>query len=323
MGCGRLVERPAPVEGEGAPASRLVAVRIEDPGLCGRYCAAAVEGVAIGPAPFVMRHRLRLAGIRPINNVVDVTNYVMWETGQPLHAFDLDRLRAGRGAAGPVIVVRRSREGEAITTLDGARRDLKAGTLLICDGEGPVALAGVMGGLHSEVTDATRRVLIEAAQFDRTSIRVTAIGQRLPSEASLRFGRAPAAGRRRRPRAPGAMVATPAALPPAFVDVHRARSRRSRCACRPRTGALARRWLRGGPAILGSSAARGRGGRGPRSRCLVGLTCRFRRSGRGDRAHHRLPPHLERADVRRVRSRRGRTRRWTPRQRADALVVAG
>jgi len=195
MGCGRLVERPAPVEGEGTPASRLVAVRIEDPELCGRYCAAAVEGVAIGPAPFAMRHRLRLAGIRPINNVVDVTNYVMWETGQPLHAFDLDKLRGERGSAVPTIVVRASREGESVTTLDGASRPLAAGTLLICDGVGPVALAGVMGGLESEVTDVTRRVLIEAAQFDRTSIRVTAIGQRLPSEASLRFGRGvPASG---------------------------------------------------------------------------------------------------------------------------------
>ncbi|HEY5999673.1 MAG TPA: phenylalanine--tRNA ligase subunit beta, partial [bacterium] len=195
MGCGDLVERDDAVVEGGGEASAAIAVRIDDPELCNRYCGAVVERVAIGPAPFVMRHRLRLAGIRPINNVVDVTNYVMWETGQPLHAFDLDRLRGEQGGAGPVIVVRRSHEGEAMTTLDGARRDLKTGTLLICDGAGPVALAGVMGGLHSEVTDATTRVLIEAAQFDRTSIRVTAIGQKLPSEASLRFGRGvPAAG---------------------------------------------------------------------------------------------------------------------------------
>ena len=173
----------------------MVAVRIEAPDLCGRYCAAVVDGVTIGPAPFAMRHRLRLAGIRPINNVVDATNYVMWETGQPLHAFDLDTLRGEPGAATPAIVVRPSREGESMTTLDAVERPLATGTLLICDGAGPVALAGVMGGLQSEVTEKTRRVLIEAAQFDRTSIRVTAIGQRLPSEASLRFGRGvPAAG---------------------------------------------------------------------------------------------------------------------------------
>jgi phenylalanyl-tRNA synthetase beta chain len=196
MGCGVLVPSAFGVAAEGAAAAAgMIAVRIEAPELCNRYCAAVVENVAIGPAPFAMRHRLRLAGIRPISNVVDVTNYVMWETGQPLHAFDLDRLRGEAGAAGPQIVVRASREGESITTLDGARRELKAGTLLICDGAGPVALAGVMGGLESEVTEKTTRVLIEAAQFDRTSIRVTAIGQKLPSEASLRFGRGvPAAG---------------------------------------------------------------------------------------------------------------------------------
>jgi phenylalanyl-tRNA synthetase beta chain len=195
MGCGSLVERSDVfIEGEGVAAD-LVAVRIEAPDLCNRYCASIVGGVTIGPAPFAMRHRLRLAGIRPINNVVDATNYVMWETGQPLHAFDLDKLRGEAGAATPVIVVRPARDGETMTTLDAVERPLAAGTLLICDGAGPVALAGVMGGLQSEVTEQTRRVLIEAAQFDRTSIRVTAIGQRLPSEASLRFGRGvPAAG---------------------------------------------------------------------------------------------------------------------------------
>ncbi len=195
MGCGTLVERPDSfVEGKDVAADQI-AVRIEAPDLCGRYCAAVVGGVTIGSAPFAMRHRLRLAGIRPINNVVDATNYVMWETGQPLHAFDLDTLRAETGSATPVIVVRPSREGEGMTTLDAVERPLVAGTLLICDGAGPVALAGVMGGLQSEVTEKTGRVLIEAAQFDRTSIRVTAIGQRLPSEASLRFGRGvPAAG---------------------------------------------------------------------------------------------------------------------------------
>ncbi len=195
MGCGTLVERPlAVVEGKAAAAD-LATVRIEAPELCGRYCAAVVEGVRVGPAPFAMRHRLRLAGIRPISNVVDVTNYVMWETGQPLHAFDLDALRGEGGGKTPAIVVRAARDGEPMRTLDGAERTLAAGTLLICDGAGPVALAGVMGGLESEVTDKTRRVLIEAAQFDRTSIRLTANAQRLPSEASLRFGRGvPAAG---------------------------------------------------------------------------------------------------------------------------------
>ena len=195
MGCGTLVGRAESfVEGDSVAAEQI-GVRIEAPELCNRYCAAIVNGVTIGPSPFAMRQRLRLAGIRPINNVVDATNYVMWETGQPLHAFDLDTLRGEPGSATPVIVVRPSLEGESMTTLDATERPLAAGTLLICDGAGPVALAGVMGGLQSEVTEQTRRVLIEAAQFDRTSIRVTAIGQRLPSEASLRFGRGvPAAG---------------------------------------------------------------------------------------------------------------------------------
>jgi phenylalanyl-tRNA synthetase beta chain len=189
LGGGRLLERPFAPREEGAPAAGLATVRIEDPDLCSRYCAAVVSGVTVGPSPFALRHRLRLAGIRPINNVVDVTNAVMWETGQPLHAFDYDVLRPAPGGQGPAIVVRRSREGERVTTLDGAERTLKAGTLLICDGAGPVALAGVMGGKESEVTERTTRVLIEAAHFDRMSIRLTAIAQRLPSEASLRFGR--------------------------------------------------------------------------------------------------------------------------------------
>jgi len=195
MGCGSFQVRRIFLAESLREAADLVTVRIEAPDLCGRYCAAVVEGVTIGPAPFAMRHRLRLAGIRPINNVVDATNYVMWETGQPLHAFDLDKLRGEAGESTPTIIVRAAREGETMRTLDGVERTLAAGTLLICDGAGPVALAGVMGGLESEVTESTRRVLIEAAQFDRTSIRLTALGQRLPSEASLRFGRGvPAAG---------------------------------------------------------------------------------------------------------------------------------
>jgi phenylalanyl-tRNA synthetase beta chain len=223
FGGGTLRERPFSPVVSGAAAGELATVRIADPDLCGRYCAAVVSGVTIGPSPFALQHRLRLAGIRPINNVVDVTNAVMWETGQPLHAFDYDALRGEGGAGRPAIVVRRAAEGEKIRTLDGTERTLKAGALLICDGAGPVALAGVMGGKESEVTDATTRVLLESAHFDRTSIRITAITQRLPSEASLRFGRGvSAAGCAEAARRAAELMRQLAggAVAPGLVDVH-------------------------------------------------------------------------------------------------------
>ena len=163
-------------------ASDAAAVRIDAPEVCARYIATIVEGVTVAPSPPWLQERLRAAGQRPINNVVDVTNYVMLELGQPLHAFDLDQLRGA-------IVVRTARDGEQMTTLDGEERTLTPGTLLITDDSGPIALAGVMGGRESEVTASTTRVLLEAARFDPASIRRTSTRLHLRSEASSRFER--------------------------------------------------------------------------------------------------------------------------------------
>ncbi len=159
-------------------------VTILDPVHCPRYAARLLTGLSVKPSPFWLRRRLQLAGLRAINNLVDVTNYVLLEFGQPLHAFDFERLRGGE------IIVRLPKSGEGrFTTLDGAERELDPETLLICDGQGPVALAGVMGGLDSEVTGATTRVLIESAYFNPRTIRRTSKRLGLSTEASYRFER--------------------------------------------------------------------------------------------------------------------------------------
>jgi phenylalanyl-tRNA synthetase beta chain len=142
-----------------------------------------VEGITVGPSPLWLQRRLTQAGLRPISNVVDVTNYVMLEWGQPLHAFDRDRLRGGR------IVVRRARPGETITTLDGVERPLSPEMLMICDAERVVAVAGVMGGADSEVADTTTTVLLETANFNMKSVRHTARDLKLRTDASVRFER--------------------------------------------------------------------------------------------------------------------------------------
>ena len=159
-------------------------VTILDPIHCPRYAARLMTGLTVGPSPFWMRRRLQLAGLRAINNLVDVTNYVLLEFGQPLHAFDFERLRGGE------IVVRLPQSGEGtFTTLDGVERNLDPETLLICDAEGPVALAGIMGGLDSEVTGSTTRVLLESAYFNPRTIRRTGKRLGLSTEASYRFER--------------------------------------------------------------------------------------------------------------------------------------
>ncbi len=165
------------------PMEQEARITISDPEGCPRYAARLVREVEIGPSPVWMADRLMAAGIRPINNVVDVTNYVLMERGQPLHAFDFRRLSGGR------IDVRRARAGERFTTLDGQERELEEGMLLICDGERPVALAGVMGGLNSEIEPDTREVLIESAFFDPISIRRTSKRLGLSTEAAYRFER--------------------------------------------------------------------------------------------------------------------------------------
>lgn len=173
---------PSRAEKNGSGDKR-VSIAIEDPQLCPRYSAQIVDVVEIAPSPLWLQYRIESCGIRAINNVVDITNYVMLETGQPLHAFDLDRLKKKR------IVVRPARAVVKFATLDGVERELVSEDLLICDGAEPVALAGVMGGQNSEVTAATRSLLLESANFAPLSIRRTAKRLGLHSEASHRFER--------------------------------------------------------------------------------------------------------------------------------------
>lgn len=168
-------------EDKGVPIDQLASVEIADADLCSRYCASIITGLKVGPSPLWMQQRLLAGGMRPINNIVDVTNYVMLEWGQPLHAFDYRELKEGK------IIVRRARNEEVVTTLDGVDRPLTDDMLVIADAQSPVALAGVMGGAESEVTPGTTSVLLESANFNRASIRYTSARLRLQSEASSRF----------------------------------------------------------------------------------------------------------------------------------------
>ncbi len=172
---------PPFVGGAEPAATELVSVRIDAVDLCRRYIAGVIRDVRTGPSPKWMQRRLRAAGVRPINNLVDVTQYVMLEYGQPLHVFDLARL------AGPEIVVRRAGGGESILTLDGVTRKLAPSMLVIADRDRPVAIAGVMGGEESAVNDGTRDVVLEAATFDGVSVRATSRALRLRTDASSRF----------------------------------------------------------------------------------------------------------------------------------------
>ena len=167
----------------------LLKVEIADPKLCARYSAMLVRNVAIKPTPGWMQRRLMYAGMRPISNIVDITNYVMLEYGQPLHAFDYDLLVTRAGGKPPTIIVRPATQGETLKTLDGNVRELSPEHLVIADTAGPIALAGVMGGAETEVTDATKTILIESASFDFVSIRRTSKQFNLFSEASSRFSR--------------------------------------------------------------------------------------------------------------------------------------
>lgn len=162
-------------------ASERIAVEIADTALCPRYTARVLDEVRTGPTPLWMQGRLHAAGVRSVNNVVDVTNYVMIETGQPLHAFDFGRLRGGR------ITVRSARDGEKMQSIDGVERPLDPSMLVIADAEGAVAIAGVMGGLESEVSSETTAVLLESATFGPASVRRTSNRLALRSESSRRF----------------------------------------------------------------------------------------------------------------------------------------
>ncbi|MBX3397677.1 MAG: phenylalanine--tRNA ligase subunit beta [Gemmataceae bacterium] len=166
-----------------------VKVEIENPTLCARYSATIIRDVTIGPAPRWLGSRLRYAGMRPISNAVDITNYVMLEYGQPLHAFDYDALVKRAGGKTPTIIVRSAKPGETLKTLDGQDRELSPDDLVIADTVGAIALAGVMGGLETEVTAATKNILLESASFDFVSVRKTARKFNLFSEASTRFSK--------------------------------------------------------------------------------------------------------------------------------------
>ncbi|TVY07660.1 phenylalanine--tRNA ligase subunit beta [Paenibacillus cremeus] len=181
---GREVKLPsseASESGAAVKAADRISVEITAKEQCSHYAARLIEGVSIGPSPLWIQNRLMAAGVRPINNIVDVTNYVMLEYGQPLHAFDADQLANGH------IDVRMAREGEQLVTLDGVERTLEPHMLLITDGTKPVAIAGVMGGANSEVTEGTTRILLESAKFDGGTVRKTSRQLGLRSEASLRF----------------------------------------------------------------------------------------------------------------------------------------
>ena len=180
---GKVMRHHEPVvkgSGEGSIFEKLdVEAPAED--LCNRYSARMVANVKVGPSPKWMRQRLRANGIRPINNIVDITNYVMLEYGQPMHAFDYRYVTSGQ------IVVRRAVEGESLTTLDGVVRPLKPGMLVIADGEKPIGLAGIMGGENSEIREDTVSVVFESANFNGTSVRQTALALGMRTEASGKF----------------------------------------------------------------------------------------------------------------------------------------
>ncbi len=167
----------------GRKGSRSASIRILDPDLCPRYTARLIETVSLKDSPEWLQERLERLGQRPINNIVDITNFVMLHIGQPLHAFDFEKLENG------AIVVRRARPGEKLTTLDGLERETDEEMLMICDAEKPVAIAGIMGGIESEVGEDTSVVLLESAYFDPLQVRRTARRIGMSTEASYRFER--------------------------------------------------------------------------------------------------------------------------------------
>lgn len=193
-----------------------IAIEVRDPDLCPRFTARVFENVTIGPSPAWLKARLSAAGQRPINNVVDITNFVMLLTGQPLHAFDLDRI------AGRRLVVRRAQDGEEMQTLDGQVRALDGEMMIICDDDGPTSLAGVMGGMRSEVEPDTARVLMEAATWNGPNIQRTAWRLALRSEASARFEKGLSPGQTLEAQAVAARLMTElcgATLAPGTADV--------------------------------------------------------------------------------------------------------
>ncbi|MFZ5911744.1 MAG: phenylalanine--tRNA ligase subunit beta [Chloroflexota bacterium] len=186
----RPLEKPETrLQAEGSPIEGLVEIEISDPALNPRFVLGLIRDVQSRPSPYQVQRRLRLAGMRPINALVDATNYAMLELGEPLHAFDYDVL-VERARGKPVVIsTRAARDGEKLTTLDGVERALSPLNVLVCDAAGPLSIAGVMGGQESEITEKTRSVLLEGAAWNFINIRRTAFQHNLPSEASFRFSR--------------------------------------------------------------------------------------------------------------------------------------
>ncbi|HSG41892.1 MAG TPA: phenylalanine--tRNA ligase subunit beta [Anaerolineales bacterium] len=174
---------------EGESVDELVSIEITEPELNPRFVLGLIRDVEIKPSPYKIQRRLRLAGIRPISNVVDATNYAMLDQGEPLHAFDYDVLKKRADKKNVKIITRSAKEGEKLVTLDEVERTLTTENVLVCDEQGSLALAGVMGGLESEVTDKTKNILLEGANWNFINIRKTAKQHNLPSEASFRFSR--------------------------------------------------------------------------------------------------------------------------------------
>lgn len=179
----RFVKPEIKVETVPGKMSDFVAIDVKDTDLCPRYCARVVKNIKVGPSPMWMRKALHAAGVRAINNIVDITNYVMLETGHPMHAFDLAKVKDSH------IIVRRANEGETIVTLDGKERALTPDMLMIADQTNATGIAGVMGGEESEITEETTTVMFEIAAFDRANIRLTTRALGLRTEASGRFER--------------------------------------------------------------------------------------------------------------------------------------
>jgi phenylalanyl-tRNA synthetase beta chain len=212
---GRPLKKPTiEYKTEGQPVTELVSIEIDEPELNPRFVLGLIRDVEIKPSPYQIQRRLRLAGVRPINNVVDATNYAMIDLGEPLHAFDYDVLKERAGKKNVKIITRSAKNGEELTTLDGNKRNLSSSNVLVCDEKGPLSLAGVMGGAESEVYDASKEVLdakgiepsaalgkasvrgqsttnilLEGAAWNFINIRKTAKQHNLPSEASFRFSR--------------------------------------------------------------------------------------------------------------------------------------
>ncbi len=181
---GKKLKVPAVELGESAKdVTEFAAVEIAEPNLCGRYTARIIEGVKVQPSPDWLKNRLEAVGLRSVNNVVDATNYAMMETGQPPHAFDYEKIKQGR------IIVRKALAGEQVISIDGSKCQLAADMLIIADPQGPVAIAGVMGGADTEVSETTTTILLEDAYFDPLSVRKTSRRLSLPSESSFRFER--------------------------------------------------------------------------------------------------------------------------------------